>query len=245
MPLASDAGFVIRKSSREAERKALISPDVCTSADCLGELFDPNDRRYRYPFLNCTNCGPRYTITKVIPYDRVNTTMTLFAMCTECRREYEDPMDRRFHAQPNACWTCGPRVYLTDAAGETLEYADPIDATTELLHDGHIVAVKGLGGFHLAVDATNDEAVKRVRGRKMREEKPFAMMARDVQGVERFCVNLGDPAESEIAPRERLDWEIETAGEDGLRRPVEVALWFALVALVILTLELRAYHQRW
>jgi len=187
LPLGADADFVIRESSRKDERKALISPDVCICSDCLRELFDPNDRRYRYPFINCTNCGPRYTITEDVPYDRANTTMASFVMCDKCRAEYEDPMNRRFHAQPNACWTCGPKVFLTDAAGETLGCADPIDATIEFLRQGRIVAIKGLGGFHLAVDATNDEAVKKLRGRKMREEKPFAMMARDTESIERFC----------------------------------------------------------
>jgi len=187
LPLGAEADFVIRKSSRKDERRALISPDVCICSDCLRELFDRDDRRYRYPFINCTNCGPRYTITEDIPYDRANTTMASFVMCDECRAEYEDPMNRRFHAQPNACWTCGPNVFLTDAAGETLEGEDAIYATIEHLHDGRIVAIKGLGGFHLAVDATNDDAVKRLRGRKMREEKPFAMMSRDTESVERFC----------------------------------------------------------
>jgi len=187
VPQAGDEDFVIRKSAADTERQALISPDVCTCADCLRELSDPSDRRYRYPFINCTNCGPRYTITMDIPYDRANTTMRAFEMCDECLAEYEDPMNRRFHAQPNACWKCGPKVFLTDASGDKLEYDDPIDATIELLHDGQVVAIKGLGGFHLAVDATNDDAVRELRSRKMREEKPFAMMAPDLGSVERFC----------------------------------------------------------
>ena len=188
VPPVAGADFVIRESAAAAERTALIAPDVCTCADCLRELSDPDDRRYRYPFINCTNCGPRYTITTDIPYDRANTTMREFEMCGDCRREYEDPMNRRFHAQPNACWECGPGVFLTDAAGSKLDSDDPIRATAELLQDGKILAVKGLGGFHLAVDATNDDAVKQLRGRKMREEKPFAVMAPDIASIERFCV---------------------------------------------------------
>jgi hydrogenase maturation protein HypF len=188
VPPVAGAGFAIRESAADAERTALISPDVCTCADCVRELSDPDDRRYRYPFINCTNCGPRYTITTDIPYDRANTTMRAFEMCDDCRREYEDPMNRRFHAQPNACWECGPRVFLTDAAGSRLYCDDPIRAAVELLEDGKILAVKGLGGFHLAVDATDDDAVSELRGRKMREEKPFAVMAPDIASIERFCL---------------------------------------------------------
>ena len=188
VPLVAGADFAILKSSADAERKALISPDVCTCADCLHELFDPADRRHGYPFINCTNCGPRYTITTDVPYDRANTTMRAFVMCADCRREYEDPMDRRFHAQPNACWKCGPGVFLTDDGGQRVDSDDPISTAAELLRDGKIVAIKGLGGFHLAVDVSNDDAVKKLRGRKMREEKPFAMMAPDIERVERFCL---------------------------------------------------------
>jgi len=188
IPLVSEHDFVIRESVVGAERKALISPDVCACVDCIRELFDPSDRRYHYPFINCTNCGPRYTITTDIPYDRANTTMRSFVMCDDCRREYEDPTDRRFHAQPNACWRCGPKVFLTNAAGKKLDEDDPIRAAIKLLRDGKILAIKGLGGFHLAVDATNDDAVKTLRSKKMREEKPFAMMSPDVESIERFCL---------------------------------------------------------
>jgi hydrogenase maturation protein HypF len=186
--LVAGTDFAIRESAAGAERTALISPDACTCADCLRELSDPDDRRYRYPFINCTNCGPRYTITTDIPYDRANTTMRAFEMCGDCRREYEDPMNRRFHAQPNACRKCGPRVFVTDAAGSKLDSDDPIRAAMELLQDGKILAVKGLGGFHLAVGATNDDAIRELRGRKMREEKPFAVMAPDIPSIERFCL---------------------------------------------------------
>jgi hydrogenase maturation protein HypF len=183
--------FEIRSSEHGPGRVALISPDTAICADCLRELFDPQDRRYRYPFINCTNCGPRYTIIRDIPYDRVNTSMAPFTMCEQCEREYHDPLDRRFHAQPNACWECGPRVWLTEAGGSDLVTADPIAAAAEKLKEGAVVAVKGLGGFHLAVDATQNEAVKRLRRRKGREEKPLALMSWDLKEIERYAL-LGD-----------------------------------------------------
>jgi len=179
--------FVIEPSVPGGERVALIAPDVCTCDDCLRELFDPADRRYRYPFINCTNCGPRYSIIRDIPYDRANTTMAKFTMCAECRREYEDPLDRRFHAQPDACWVCGPQMKLTDPAGRCLEVDDPIRAAAERLVDGKIVAVKSLGGFQLAVDATRDDAVIELRRRKQREEKPLAVMVSDIETAEQLC----------------------------------------------------------
>jgi hydrogenase maturation protein HypF len=150
-------------------------------------LFDPNDRRYRYPFINCTNCGPRFTLIEGIPYDRVNTTMRDFPMCAACRAEYENPLDRRFHAEPVACAACGPHLCLTDAHGHELAVEDIIQHAQQLLGDGAILAVKGLGGFHLACDARNAEAVKRLRSRKYREDKPFALMTDAVEIVRRYC----------------------------------------------------------
>ncbi|HVB87011.1 MAG TPA: acylphosphatase, partial [Candidatus Dormibacteraeota bacterium] len=172
VPCKPDRRFEILPSQAGAHANTLISPDVATCADCLRELFDTSDRRYLYPFINCTNCGPRFSIVRGIPYDRARTSMAVFPMCDECRSEYEDPRNRRFHAQPNACWKCGPRVELRDAQGRTLEARDPILAAAEKLRAGEIVAMKGLGGFHLAVDATNDESVQRLRDRKRRFEKP-------------------------------------------------------------------------
>ena len=180
--------FVIRESVGREHRSTLISPDVGICSDCLAEVFSISDRRYRYPFTNCTNCGPRFTIVEDVPYDRERTTMARFPMCPECRKEYENPTDRRFHAQPNACPACGPKVTLMEATGATVECEDPIGRTAELLREGRIVAVKGLGGFHLACDAYNPDAVTALRRRKYREDKPFAVMAPDLDAVRTLCV---------------------------------------------------------
>lgn len=185
--LAHDDRFVIKDSRRSSGRTTLISPDIATCEDCLAELESEQDRRHAYPFINCTNCGPRYTIIKDIPYDREKTTMTAFKMCGECLAEYGDPVNRRFHAEPNACWVCGPRVILRDPAGEVIECDDPIAEGRAALRAGKTVAVKGLGGFHLAVDATSEGAVARLRARKLREEKPLAVMAKDIASIRMFA----------------------------------------------------------
>ncbi len=187
LPCNHDRQFRILASQTGAAHQALISPDVAVCDECLRELFDPTDRRYRYPFINCTNCGPRFTIVRDIPYDRPRTSMAPFRMCPACQREYDDPTNRRFHAQPNGCWECGPRVELWDAAGRRVEATDPIAEVAKLLQSGSVVGVKGLGGFHLAVDATNPEAVERLRDRKRRVGKPFAIMAGTLGRVEEFC----------------------------------------------------------
>ena len=186
LPL-NESGFVIRHSSQTGPRATLIAPDQGTCDDCLRELRDPGDRRYGYPFINCTNCGPRYTIIRDVPYDRVRTTMSVFAMCPACRAEYDDPSDRRFHAEATCCPACGPRVQLTDGFGTPMECDDPIAAAIHRLSMGQIIAVKGLGGFHLACDASNPQSVRRLRQRKHRDLKPFALLVRDATVAGRLC----------------------------------------------------------
>ena len=182
------AGFEIVQSEAVAGAFQPISPDVSICPDCLHELFDPSDRRYLYPFINCTNCGPRFTIITDIPYDRPNTTMSVFKMCPNCAAEYTNPLDRRFHAQPVACRECGPQIWLEDANGLRIaERDDAILAVQKLVTMGNIVAIKGLGGFHLACDATKADSVAELRKRKLRVEKPFALMMPDLATVEQHC----------------------------------------------------------
>ena len=199
---ADEQGFRIVASQDQTAHTTLISPDIATCDDCLRELFDPADRRYHYPFINCTNCGPRFTIIRSLPYDRAATSMDRFPMCPECAAEYGDPLDRRFHAQPDACFDCGPHITWHEAAdgmelegsgatpaiGSTRETSDAIiERCVELLASGGIVAIKGLGGFHLACDAANEQAVVELRRRKRRSNKPLAVMVRDLGGAERLC----------------------------------------------------------
>jgi len=180
-------GFTIAPSEPGARRTALVSADSATCADCLAELRDPADRRHAYPFINCTNCGPRFTIVADVPYDRPNTTMAAFAMCWRCAAEYHDPADRRFHAQPVCCPACGPRLGLRSPDGTPVAAGDPVAAAAGVLRDGRVLAVKGLGGYHLAVDARSEEAAAALRARKHREDKPFAVMAGSLAAARRLC----------------------------------------------------------
>ena len=192
--------FVI-SDSITTKVKTEIAPDAATCPQCQKEIFDPLSRYYRYPFTNCTNCGPRLSIIHAIPYDRCNTSMKLFSMCSQCKQEYNDVTNRRFHAQPIACYTCGPQVWLERADGKPITAAmfsmvDDIDAVCTLLQKGEIVAIKGLGGFHLACDATNEAVVQKLRDRKQRARKPFALMARDITIIEKYCIL--NPKEREL-----------------------------------------------
>jgi len=187
LPCNGDREFRIIASQRGEAVHTLISPDVATCDDCLRELLEPGDRRFRYPFINCTNCGPRFTIVRDIPYDRPRTSMAVFPMCAACQAEYDNPLNRRFHAQPNACWDCGPQLELWDRNGKVIDASDPITECAAALKAGLIVAMKGLGGFHLAADATNPAAVALLRERKRRVEKPFAVMVPSVEIAKEFC----------------------------------------------------------
>jgi hydrogenase maturation protein HypF len=182
-------GFEIRSSETGGAKSALILPDIATCSECLAEVLDSNSRRYRYPFTNCTHCGPRFTIIESLPYDRPNTSMKAFEMCRDCRNEYKDPHDRRFHAQPNACPVCGPKLQLRDSSGRLLSSEDEaLLGAAEAVRRGKIVAVKGLGGFHLLADARNEDAVAALRLRKHREEKPFALMYASIEQIQADCI---------------------------------------------------------
>jgi len=195
-PANGEQSFRIQPSRSEGPPFSEVTPDIATCSQCLAELQDENNFRFRYPFINCTNCGPRYSIVKSIPYDRPNTTMSCFEMCSRCRSEYTDVSGRRFHAQPVACAACGPTIRLTDNKGRVLEtHPDRvISQTARLLRAGNIAAVKGIGGFHLAVDATNDKAVRKLRRRKKRDHKPFAMMTSSLEQIKR-CAFVDQLAE--------------------------------------------------
>jgi hydrogenase maturation protein HypF len=196
------ADFVIVPSEPGGRRQALISADSATCADCLAELADPGDRRFGYPFINCTNCGPRFTIVRDVPYDRPLTTMAGFVLCAACAAEYHDPADRRFHAQPVCCPACGPRLQLLDTAGGEVPVADPVVAAAALLAAGEVLAVKGLGGYHLAVDAGSERAAAALRARKHREDKPFALMAADLEAARGLC-SIDEIAASLLTSRSR------------------------------------------
>lgn len=185
---ANYSDFKIKQSDISGSPNAIVLPDIAACSECRDEIFNPENRRYLYPFTNCTNCGPRYSIIESLPYDRARTTMKNFVMCPECKAEYENPNDRRFHAQPNACPACGPNVELWNSSGEKLSQKnDAVLETANAVREGKILAVKGLGGFHLVVDAMNSDAIRRLRKRKNREEKPFALMYPDLMSVKRDC----------------------------------------------------------
>jgi hydrogenase maturation protein HypF len=186
--------FQIGESLSREGQYQLVSPDIATCDDCKKEIFSPTDRRFRYPFTNCTNCGPRFTIIEDIPYDRPKTTMRKFEMCPQCQQEYADPLNRRFHAQPNACPKCGPSLELVDGNGNPVDCSDVITAASDLLKAGKVLALKGLGGFHLACDATSDEAINTLRARKRRQGKPLAVMLSTLEEIERHCL---------VSPEER------------------------------------------
>jgi hydrogenase maturation protein HypF len=224
LAVVGDSGFRIVASEVLGRVSTGIPADAATCPDCLRELLDPRDRRYRYPFLNCTNCGPRFTITRRIPYDRPQTSMAKFTMCPECQREYDDPLNRRFHAQPNACWVCGPRVWLAQTDGSDSASGDEaVEQTIQLLTAGKIVAIKGIGGFHLSVDANNQAAVMRLRERKRRYGKPLAVMVRDLEAARLVCVLTAEeeallltPARPIVLARRREDCGIADAVAPGI-----------------------------
>ncbi len=215
IPHQPRAAFAIVASAVGEEPRVSIPPDLATCDDCRREIEDPSDRRHGYPFTNCTNCGPRFTMSLAIPYDRPATTMAPFAMCERCQREYDDPADRRFHAQPNACPRCGPRLELRTAAGEPIASDDPLRDAALALAAGAIVAIKGLGGFHLACDAGREAAVAELRQRKGRDEKPFAVMVRDLAAARR----LAEISDEEAALLDGIERPIVL-----LRRRVDAAL---------------------
>jgi len=222
--------FEIRHSQAQEGKYQLISPDVATCQACLGELLNPEDRRYRYPFTNCTNCGPRFTIIEDMPYDRPKITMRYFQMCPQCQAEYDNPLDRRFHAQPNACPQCGPQVELVDNQGNLITGSNPVAAASQLLKEGKIVAIKGLGGFLLACDATNDTVVKTLRQRKKRSSKPFAIMVTTVGEAKRHC--YVSPEEENLltspqSPIVLMRWKEDSS----VSREVAPNLWFLGIML--------------
>jgi hydrogenase maturation protein HypF len=222
--------FEIRKSHAQRGKYQLISADVATCQACLDEVMDPENRRYRYPFTNCTNCGPRFTIIEGMPYDRPKTTMRYFQMCPQCQAEYDDPLDRRFHAQPNACPECGPQVELVDNRGNVVNGSNPIGAARQLLKEGKILAIKGLGGFLLACDATNDSAVRTLRLRKNRPSKPFAIMVPTVDEAKNHCYVLPEEEKLLTSPQSPIVLMIWKEGSS-VTREVAPNLWYLGIML--------------
>lgn len=215
--------FVIKPSVIRAGRHQLISPDSCTCDDCQAELFDPDDRRYYYPFINCTNCGPRFTIIDALPYDRAQTTMKDFNMCPLCQNEFDDPSNRRFHAEPNACPACGPRLWLADRTGASISTPDPVTAAAAALRDGLILAIKGLGGFQLACLAGDEDAVTLLRRRKLRPHKPFAVMVESADDVSLLCRLAEDEKQALVSPRRPIVL-LKAYGDSGIASSVAPGL---------------------
>ena len=218
MPADGTASFTIAPSEPGPQRRTLVSADTATCADCLAELADPADRRFGYPFINCTNCGPRFTIVRDVPYDRPLTTMAGFAMCERCAAEYHDPADRRFHAQPVCCPACGPRLALLGPDGTQLS-GPPLEAAADLLRAGKVLAVKGLGGYHLAADAASETAAGALRARKHREDKPFAVMVADVAAAARLC-EVGEAAARVLTSARRPIVLLPRRGDGGIAAAV-------------------------
>ncbi|MBC8366859.1 carbamoyltransferase HypF, partial [bacterium] len=200
--LDGQLGFAIHESRQKEGRRVLVSPDIAPCDACLAEMREPGDRRFAYPFLNCTHCGPRFTIIADLPYDRLKTSMAPFPLCEDCLREYEDPLNRRFHAQPTACPKCGPKYWMQEAGSDESTAENQIAPAVEVLRSGRILALKGLGGFHLAVNASDDAAVTRLRERKHRYEKPLAIMVASLHEARRF-VRLDDQEERALVDRRR------------------------------------------
>ncbi|MBS2005317.1 MAG: carbamoyltransferase HypF, partial [Cyanobacteria bacterium SZAS LIN-5] len=230
-------GFSISKTEGKSANTQ-IAPDAASCPECLEDTFSPFSRRFRYPFTNCTHCGPRLSIIKSIPYDRASTSMAMFKMCEQCQTEYDDPGDRRFHAQPNACHVCGPKAWLERTDGraiclDSMSQLDLVDAAATLIQRGEIIAVKGIGGFHLACDATNEDAVAKLRARKNRYNKPFALMARDLTVVEKYCQvstlerNELQSRQAPIVVLERLAEKVEKPVADSVA-PGQKTLGFML-----------------
>jgi hydrogenase maturation protein HypF len=222
--------FEIRKSQPQRGKYQLVSPDVATCQACLDEVMDPQDRRYRYPFTNCTNCGPRFTIIEGMPYDRPKTTMRYFQMCPICQAEYDNPLDRRFHAQPNACPKCGPQLQLVDNQGNVVNESNPIAVASQLLKEGKILAIKGLGGFLLACDATNASAVRTLRTRKNRPSKPFAIMVASVDEAKEHCYVLPEEERLLTSPQSPIVLMVWKEGSS-VSREVAPSLWFLGIML--------------
>ena len=194
--------FVIKESTKQKNEMRFISPDIAVCDECLEDIRSKGNLRYKYAFTNCTQCGPRYSIIKALPYDRQNTTMKDFSMCDECKEEYENPLSRRFHAQPNCCENCGPKFFLTNNRGDQIKCEDPIKETVSLIEEGKILAIKGIGGFHLVCDGRNEQAINLLRSRKQRKDKPLALMAKDIGVIKEICY-VSDKEEEVISSNKR------------------------------------------